>query len=730
MLVPILKKTDHSRIELFVFSFTILLYLFRVAIPVLKYPFFLAYSSIIIYSIFRYKERIISSLNEFKRNYYLLVILLILLTVSFLLSDKIFLTIFKDILNAIILLSFLLLMNMLIVYKNELKVFEQYLSFLIIGFAIIITVNEFGKLLNIFAAYSDYSVISQDNTAKSYLEIDNNFAILPVIFGMISILFLQKKIVTFSIQLILNFLLALFALAIIFSGSRRGLIALSCLVLTFFLIQIIGFLSNNKKYRSIGIGAISFFFSGILVIGLLTFYTSYTFKNRTLNMLGSKNLMLTKSNISDILFKYTSTINKKITYLDFYNKMWNVVPDNPDSGWGTRKYKTIYPLTGKRNEIVPSGSIGYLIDSTSNASAANGNSYSYTQIGSKNVKSDDSTSMSVYCYVSEDFNGEWVRLSYERTSSDFGEKYYDLNEKGTWQKLELTTCCTSGNIAAFLYLSKYGVDDFSKLTGYVIFAYPQVIVSRGGKNLRAHNWNKSINAQSKNVSTDFMVPTLDIKVNQRSNSDQIFNFAGIGDYLRFNEKGTLFFLLSIHNVYEDKDPLRNLVSKFINEDTTYFGYKKQLLVDAIQNNFRDERTVRWKFAIKIFSKEYSWKKKIFGGGFTFLNWYGFYFLKDKTASDWPHNPFLSILLYSGILGLLLYCFFLYKVFYYYIKYIKEYPLPFIFFLITFFFAFFSSGSPFDPPIFGFFSILPFFIHYVHKRDKESLEKANSINKKT
>jgi hypothetical protein len=74
------------------------------------------------------------------------------------------------------------------------------------------------------------------------------------------------------------------------------------------------------------------------------------------------------------------------------------------------------------------------------------------------------------------------------------------------------------------------------------------------------------------------------------------------------------------------------------------------------------------------------------------------------------------------LGLIIYCYFLYKVFFYYIKYISEYPLLFIFFLITFFFSFFSGGSPFDPPIMGFFVILPFFIHSIHKiGEKAKLE---------
>jgi O-antigen ligase len=147
----------------------------------------------------------------------------------------------------------------------------------------------------------------------------------------------------------------------------------------------------------------------------------------------------------------------------------------------------------------------------------------------------------------------------------------------------------------------------------------------------------------------------------------------------------------------------------------YLSYKSNLQVDPRSNKFGEERILRWQFAWQIFQKEYNWKQQIFGGGFSFLNWYGYYFANDETEADWPHNPFLSILLYSGILGLLIYCFFLYKAFYYYIKYIREYPLIFIFFLITFYYSFFSGGSPFDPPMMGFFSILPFFIHTIHKK---------------
>jgi O-antigen ligase len=118
--------------------------------------------------------------------------------------------------------------------------------------------------------------------------------------------------------------------------------------------------------------------------------------------------------------------------------------------------------------------------------------------------------------------------------------------------------------------------------------------------------------------------------------------------------------------------------------------------------------------MQIFSKEYNFVEKILGKGFNFLNWYGFYFMHDKTVSDWPHNPFISVLLYSGIAGFLLYLFFFYRINYLYLKYPEYYDF-YIFFMITFFFAFFSAGSPFDPPVMGYFMLMPFFFNKLNKQ---------------
>lgn len=150
-----------------------------------------------------------------------------------------------------------------------------------------------------------------------------------------------------------------------------------------------------------------------------------------------------------------------------------------------------------------------------------------------------------------------------------------------------------------------------------------------------------------------------------------------------------------------------------------------------KNNRFSERTERWQFAHELWKSKYLFWNKVFGHGFDYLEWYGEKFLGNSKKYDWPHNPFISIVLYSGIIGLLLYVLLLFKVTMLYIRYRKLYRIAFVGFLITFFFSFFSAGSPFDPPIMGFFMLLPFLIHSIHKNDflpkREILTDAKNSN---
>jgi len=232
----------------------------------------------------------------------------------------------------------------------------------------------------------------------------------------------------------------------------------------------------------------------------------------------------------------------------------------------------------------------------------------------------------------------------------------------------------------FLYFSKSEVSDFSSLKGYVIFAYPEYLISNYADSIASYN-NVPQNYNSLKHSSSYS--SFEKFNNKYSESDNYLFKSGFFDF-------SLIYFLRPVLVTADKDPIRNFIAKLISEDTTYYGYRANIVVDTLTNAYEDLRTTRWQFALQIFSKEFNWKQKIFGGGFNFLNWYGYIFKKDKTQDDYPHNPFLHILLYSGIVGLFFYLWLLYKVFYYYKKYINEYYLFFVF----------SSLSPIHVPLYS------------------------------
>ncbi len=125
------------------------------------------------------------------------------------------------------------------------------------------------------------------------------------------------------------------------------------------------------------------------------------------------------------------------------------------------------------------------------------------------------------------------------------------------------------------------------------------------------------------------------------------------------------------------------------------------------------RISRWLYARELWKSEYKWYNKILGHGFSFYDWFMKKFKTDSSGGDYPHNPFITILLYSGISGLSIYIWLLYKAFYIYISFRKKYDDLLICFLIAFFFSFFSGSSPFDPPIMGFFVMMPFYVFFIH-----------------
>jgi lipopolysaccharide/colanic/teichoic acid biosynthesis glycosyltransferase len=128
---------------------------------------------------------------------------------------------------------------------------------------------------------------------------------------------------------------------------------------------------------------------------------------------------------------------------------------------------------------------------------------------------------------------------------------------------------------------------------------------------------------------------------------------------------------------------------------------------SIEGGFNFEK---WKFAWNLFYQQH-WLKQLFGFGFKYLSQFGQHFFNDPARLDYPHNPILSAMLYSGIIGAIFALLFLIISVHYSIIYFKKYPLFSLMLWISLFFVFFSGNSLFSVPIFLFLFSFSFLIRH-------------------
>lgn len=668
-----------NRVTIYVIALMIMLYISRTFIP-LSETIFIILTPYILFLIFYQKlNSLIISSKNFIKNFGLSIVLGVILASSFLLTYKLYVEILKDVFNVIILLFLYYVSYLFINTKQELNFFIDTLKILFILTAFILSI----KFLSVFFAIKG-SII---NESGNFI-FDINFSILPIIFSIIILLFLQKNKDSRFKTLICFCLQSLYVYVVLLSGSRRGIFVLALVFI--FLLTLLILSKTNLSNRIIDERNLKILNSLLSIIIATGFFFSFilsppNFKTKFFNLVGIEKVNEVNTNFKNVISKYNGIFNSNIQFNQYSDLFFD--SKDPNNGWGTRIHKTIFPLNGINSELIPSDAKGYLMDSTCNADTRSGNAYSYTAFLSRSFKKGTYVEATVFCFESIDFDGTWSVLSTEGAFKGDTESFYDQSKKGTWQHLKIKGYCTGGIVNFYLYFSKFGVKDFKTLKGYVIFASPEILINNDHAN---SNFDAS------------------------KNKNEIVNLTSLNNQLVY-QTSLISISKDINKLYEN-NPLKNLFDKLFKQDTSYIHYTKDLKLNKENIYFSYDRISRWKFGLLIFFKEYNFPQKLFGNGFSFMNWYGHYFLHDKTASDWPHNPFISVLLYSGFIGFVTYLLLFAKAFILYIKFFANYFLFLILFLITFFFSFFSSGSPFDPPIMGFLTILPFFIHSIYKKE--------------
>lgn len=84
-------------------------------------------------------------------------------------------------------------------------------------------------------------------------------------------------------------------------------------------------------------------------------------------------------------------------------------------------------------------------------------------------------SFSAWCYVSEDFDGDGVKIQSFRVRDGkeiFESHEYNLRQKGTWQYLRIDVSEMDKYADCSFFIRQYDVENLDHLQGYVIFALP------------------------------------------------------------------------------------------------------------------------------------------------------------------------------------------------------------------------------------------------------------------
>jgi len=119
-------------------------------------------------------------------------------------------------------------------------------------------------------------------------------------------------------------------------------------------------------------------------------------------------------------------------------------------------------------------------DATATTSTWSGNAYLLNKVAEEKLNAGETLTFSSYCYVSSDFDGDWVKISIDNTpgKASLESDFYDLRNKSTWQKLEVVVDGETGFMPAHFFFERSDCSTFDDLKGYVLFAYPQYIITK------------------------------------------------------------------------------------------------------------------------------------------------------------------------------------------------------------------------------------------------------------
>jgi len=140
-------------------------------------------------------------------------------------------------------------------------------------------------------------------------------------------------------------------------------------------------------------------------------------------------------------------------------------------------------------------------------------------------------------------------------------------------------------------------------------------------------------------------------------------------------------------------------------------FDRLLTLEDISSQENGTRIDRWEYAFVLFSETPVFSK-LFGDGFDYLKTFGYKF--DVGDSDYPHNVWISSLLYGGVIGFLSTLFLTFYVFFFLYKRRYVFREFFVWYVLFILINFTSSNTIYSTRIFVVLLLLPF-LSFCHTR---------------
>ena len=643
-------------------------YIFNFSVFVLFTSFFLKSSFPLFLNFIFYFSLTLSSflfVYRIKKNYpginykflsyhWIYLALLILYIIGYLRTPNIYL--FKEIFKGFV--SFIIIVFVISAIKNkdDIKIALNFftivtiLSLSLIAFVCIILNLFFPNLKSLIGLTRPFSMA-------------NDYNVYALFLTMSIVLIIQQMQYTISKtkSTILNFAVLLLILNTIFTTSRRGIFFILLLIIFFLILMLINIFSKYKRGFNLLKNARLFLilgFIGAILIVISLFNFSPELKHQFIFKKDSDGKI--KEQLTYPIARYLH-----VDYKSFYNGIWyNKFPSS-----------IAFLHSSKLQEL----SDKLLLSFEDYAFQENCNCLNIQQWQSGIVYCDYVNEFPIYGVIANGFNdGMAVNINAPRFCQIFIKIKIKVIEYG--KDLRVMTLTDGKYISNTIanYRTSDSIININMKVVYNATDVPRVFLIGGS------------------TTNPSKFALLNISASMDENIDYFNNEL---DFTKFK--------------YESLFTQNNLLNRnYIGERNA--GSKSQLQKEEKLVEIDDNRLDFLKYAYFIWKNEYNIKDKIFGKGFSYTNQFGLKFHNNPNRIEYPHNPIISTFLYSGIIGGVLYIFFIIYSIVLYFKYYKYLQNLFIIYLLCLFFFMFSGNSHFSAPFFTILSIVPFTIKYIFK----------------